>query len=127
MDRAIKGLAYEGKVSIVAADTTQLVESIRKLHDLTPTTTAILGRVATISGMMGLTQIKEKEDSITIQINGGGPVGSIVSVIKKEEGKALIKSYVQNPNVELPLNENGKIAVGQAVRNQWLPKCDKRK
>ena len=69
MDRAIKGLAYEGKVSVVAADTTELVEYIKNLHDLTPTTTAVLGRVATISGMMGLTEIKEKEDSITIQIN----------------------------------------------------------
>ncbi len=74
MDRVIKGLAYEGKVSIIAAETTKLIESIRKIHDLTPTTTAILGRVATISGMMGLTEIKEKEDSITIQINGKGPV-----------------------------------------------------
>ena len=115
MDRAIKGLAYEGKVSIVAAETTELVEYIRKLQDLTPTTTAVLGRVVTVSGMMGLTEIKEKEDSITIQINGGGPVGSIVSVVKREDDKSIIKSYIQNPNVELPLNENGKIAVGQAV------------
>ena len=41
--------------------------------------------------------------------------GSIVSVIKRESNKSLIKLYAQNPQVELPLNENGKIAVGQAV------------
>ena len=115
MDRAIKGLAYEGKVSVVAADTTELVEYIRNLHELTPTTTAVMGRIATISGMMGLTDIKEKEDSVTVQINGKGPVGSIVSVIKRENEKALVKMYIQNPNVELPLNKNGKIAVGEAV------------
>lgn len=115
MDRAIKGLAYEGKVSVVAVETTELIEYIRKLHDLTPTTTAVLGRVATISGMMGLTEIKEKEDSITIQINGRGPVGSIVSVVKRENSKSIIKIYIENANVELPLNEQGKIAVGQAV------------
>lgn len=115
MDRAIKGLAYEGKVSIVAVDTTELIEFIKNLQDLTPTTTAVIGRVATITGMMGLTEIKEKEDSITIQINGKGPVGSIVSVVKREDSKSLIKLYVQNPDVELPLNEKGKIAVGQAV------------
>ena len=74
MDRTIKGLAYEGKVSIIAAETTQLIEYIRNLQNLTPTTTAVLGRIATISGMMGLTEIKEKEDSITVQINGRGPV-----------------------------------------------------
>lgn len=115
MDRAIKGLAYEGKVSVVAVDTTELVEYLRNLHDLTPTTTAVLGRVATISGMMGLTDIKEKKDCITIQINGRGPVGAIVSVIKRNAEKAIIKTYLQNPDVELPLNEKGKIAVGQAV------------
>lgn len=115
MDRAIKGLAYEGKVNVVAADTTELVEYIRNLHDLTPTTTAVLGRVATISGMMGLTEIKEKEDSITVQINGQGPVGAIVSVIKRNNEKSLIKTYIENPNVELPLNNNGKLSVGEAV------------
>lgn len=115
MDRAIKGLAYEGKVSVVAVDTTELVEYIRKLQDLTPTTTAVLGRVATITGMMGFTEIKEAEDSITVQINGKGPVGSIVSVVKRKNEKSVIKAYVQKPNVELPLNENGKISVGQAV------------
>lgn len=115
MDRAIKGLAYEGKVSIVAVDTTELVEQIRILHDLTPTTTAALGRVATIAGMMGLTELKEEEDSLTIQINGKGPMGSIVAVVEREEAKSLVKVYTQNPNVELPLASNGKIAVGQAV------------
>lgn len=115
MDRAIKGLAYEGKVSIVAVDTTELVEQIRNLHDLTPTTTAALGRVATVAGMMGLTELKEKEDSLTIQINGRGPMGSIVAVVEREKAKALVKVYAQNANVELPLSSNGKIAVGQAV------------
>ena len=114
MDRTIKGLAYEGKVSVIAAETTELIETIRNLQNLTPTTTAVLGRVATISGMMGLTEIKEKEDSITVQINGKGPVGSIVSVIKRDNGTAFVKLYAQNPQVELPRKE-GKIAVGQAV------------
>lgn len=83
MNRTIKGLAYEGKVSVIATDTTELVELIRKLHDLTPTTTAVLGRVATIAGMMGLTEIKEQEDSITIQINGHGPIRFNCSSSKK--------------------------------------------
>lgn len=115
MDRTIKGLAHEGKVSIIVAETTQLIESIRNLQDLMPTTTAVLGRVATISGMMGLTEIKEPEDSITVQINGKGPIGSIVCVVKRENNQSFIKLYAQNPHVELPLNEKGKIAVGQAV------------
>lgn len=115
MDRAIKGLAYEGKVSIVAAETTELIDYIRKLHGLTPTTTALAGRVATITGMMGLAEIKEKDDCITIQINGGGATGSIVSVVRKNNEKSLVKMYIQNPLVEMPLKENGKLDVGGAV------------
>ncbi len=115
MNRVIKGLACEGKVSVIAADTTELVEELRKLQDLTPTTTAVLGRVATISGIMGLTEMKENEDSITIQINGRGPVGSIVCVVKRKQNKAIVKLYAENEKVELPLTEKGKIAVGKAV------------
>jgi len=115
MNRTIKSLAYEGKVSCVATDTTELVEYIRKLHDLTPTTTAVLGRVATVTGMMGLTEIKEKEDYLTAQINGKGPIGSIVSVVRREGEKSIVKIYAQNPDVELPLKKNGKIDVGGAV------------
>lgn len=114
MNRAIKGLAYEGKVNVIVAETTQLVEYIRNLHDLTPTTTAILGRVATMTGIMGLTDIKDAEDSITIQINGNGPVGTILSTARRDNETAKIKSYLQNSDIELPLN-NGKISVGQAV------------
>lgn len=121
MDRVAKFLAYEGRVSLVVAKTTELVEEIRKLHDLTPTTTATLGRVATMSGIMGFTDIKEKDDYITIQINGKGPIGSIISVIKRDENISKIKLCVGDPTVELPLKENGKIDVGGAVgKNGFL-------
>lgn len=114
-DRTVKFLAYEGKVSVICSKTTDLIEDIRNLHDLTPTTTAALGRFATISGMMGHTEIKEEVDSLTIQLNGKGPVGSLVSVVQKENNQVFIKAYVQAPNVELPLKPNGKIDVGGAV------------
>ena len=56
-DKTVKFLAYEGKVSVICSKTTDLVEYIRNLHDLTPTTTAALGRFVTISGIMGHTDI----------------------------------------------------------------------
>ena len=115
MDRVTKFLAHEGRVSLICANTTQLIEEIRKLHDLTPTTTAALGRFATISGMMGLTEIKEADDRITIQIKGNGPIGSMISVIKREENISKIKVCIDDPYVDLPLNENGKLDVGSAV------------
>lgn len=115
MDRIEKYLAYNGKVSLICANTTELIEEIRKIHDLTPTTTAAMGRFATICGIMGLTSIKENDDSITVQLKGDGPTGTIVGIIKRENNVSKIKTYMQNPLVELPLKENGKIDVGGAV------------
>ena len=117
MDRVVKFLAYDGKASIICVDTKELVEKIRNIHDLTPTTTAIMGRFATVCGMMGFTSIKENDDSLTIQIKGDGPAGVIVGIVKREDKISKIKSYIQNPLVELPLKDNGKIDVGGAVGN----------
>ena len=118
-NKAIKFLAYNKKVSVMCIDTTELVEEIRKIHDLTPTATAAAGRVATAAAMMAHLEIKETTDNITIQIKGTGPIGSIVSVADLENKKmANIKIYVQNPHVELPLKPNGKIDVGGAVGRQ---------
>lgn len=115
-NKAIKFLAYNKKVSIMCIDTTELVEQIRKTHDLTPTVTAAAGRVATVAAMMAHLEIKELTDNITIQIKGTGPIGSIVAVSSLENKKmANVKMYVQNPHVELPLKPNGKIDVGGAV------------
>ena len=41
MSKIVKFLAHEGKVCVVCCDTTDLVENARKIHDLTPTTTAV--------------------------------------------------------------------------------------
>lgn len=115
MDRIAKFLAHNGRVSLICANTTDLVEEIRNIHDLTPTTTAAMGRLATISGMMGFTDIKEKDDYITIQINGNGPMGKLISVVKRDGEISKVKVCVDNPHVELPLKSNGKLDVGGAV------------
>ncbi len=121
MNRVAKFLAHEGRVSLVCANTTELAEEIRNLHDLTPTTTAAMGRFATITGMMGFTDIKEKDDYITFQINGGGPMGRLISVVRRDSTTSKVKVCVDNPHVELPLKSNGKLDVGGAVgKNGFL-------
>ena len=121
-DKIKKYLAYNGMVSIVCATTKQLAENIREIHDLTPTTTAILGRVATAGVMMGVTEMKEEDESFTIQINGNGPVQTIIAVVTRKKQAPVIKTYIQNPHVELPMRESdGKIDVGGAVgKNGFL-------
>lgn len=126
MDEVKKYLACEGRVSVIIANTTNLVEEYRKEQNLTPTTTAVMGRFLTMAGIIGHTEIKGNNESITLQIRGGGPVGTLVSVVKKEGNIANVKGYIQNAQVELPLKANGKIDVGTAVRKRWLFKFYKR-
>lgn len=110
-DKIIKFLAYEGKVSVICADTTNLVEEARKTHDLSPVATAALGRMLTIVAIMG-TEMKNNKDKLTVQIKGNGPLGMMVATANKFP---KIKGYVANPQIDLPLNEFGKLDVGQAV------------
>ncbi len=116
-DRIIKCLAYECKVSIICADTTYLVEQARKIHDLSPVATAALGRTLTVSSIIAI-NMKDKDDRLTVQIKGDGPIGNIVVVANNFP---KLKGYVGNNLLDLPLNENGKLNVGQAVgKNGFL-------
>lgn len=109
--RMIKCLAYEGKVSIKCIDSTSIVEEARKIHDLSPVTTAALGRMLTIGSLMG-SNLKEDDDQITLQIKSNGPIDTMIVVSDKY---ANVKGYIKNPNVDIPLKSNGKLDVGSAV------------
>ena len=110
-DKITNFLAYDGRIGITCIKTTSMVEEARKVHDLSPVATAALGRVLTITALMA-NEMKEKEDKITVQIKGNGPIGTILAVANNVPE---VKGYVQNPYVDLPLNEFGKLDVGGAV------------
>lgn len=110
-DKITKFLAYDGKISIVCIENTQLVEEARKLHDLSPLATAAFGRLLTITCIMAQ-EMKNVEDKMTIQVKGNGPIGTMLTTANKEP---KVKGYVSNPHVDLPLNEFGKLDVGGAV------------
>ena len=76
MDKIQKFLAYNGKINITCVETTELVEHARKVHDLSPVATAALGRCLTMAALMGA-GLKNEEDTITLQVKGNGPIGSI--------------------------------------------------
>lgn len=110
-DKIVKFLAYDGRISITCANTTHMVETAKVTHDLSPVATAALGRTLTIASIMSI-NMKNKDDKLTIQIKGNGPIGSIVVV---SNNIPKLKGYVQNPLVDVPLKENGKLDVGKAV------------
>ena len=111
MDKIEKFLAYNGKINIVAVETTQLVDEARKTHDLSPLATATLGRCLSIAALMA-SNMKSEEDKLTLQIKGNGPIGTITVTA---DNKGRVRGYVLNPQVDLPLKENGKLDVGSAV------------
>lgn len=110
-DKIISFLAFDGKVNIKCINSTNLVEEARKIHDLSPVTTAALGRLLTMGSLMG-SNLKDDKDKITLQIKSNGPVDTMIVVADKN---ADVRGYIKNPNVELPLKSNGKLDVGSAV------------
>lgn len=110
-DKIIKFLAHNGKIAVMCADTTNLVEKARKTHDLSPVATAAFGRMLTITAMMGA-EMKNLKDKLTVQIKGNGPIEMMVATTNNFP---KVKGYVVNPQVDIPLNEFGKLDVGGAV------------
>ena len=113
-DKIIKFLAYNGKISITCIKTTDVVEEARKIHDLSPVATAAFGRLLTITLLMG-EEMKGNGDNVTVQVKGNGPIGTMLAV---SNNIPEVRGYVQNPNIDLPLNEFGKLDVGGAVGNE---------
>ena len=111
MDKINKFLAYNGRINVICCDTTTLVEETRKIHDLSPVVTAALGRLLTVTSLMA-TDLKNKEDKLTIQIKANGPIESMVTIANSNNE---IKGYAKNTVVDIPLNEDGKLDVGGAV------------
>ena len=98
----------EGQAVAMLASTTQMCEAARQTHDLSKTAAAALGRLLTLSGM---TAARMKEGSVTVTVQGGGPIGKMI-VVAKPDG--TVKGCVDNPRLELP-RKNGKLDVGGAV------------
>ena len=116
-DYIVNAITSNGAIRVVAADTTQLCNRAQQIHKMSPTAAAALGRALTAAAIMG-SMLKSSDDAITIQLNGGGPIGRVIAV---GDGNANVKGYVDNPLVDLPLNSKGKLDVGGAIgRNGML-------
>lgn len=111
MDRLVRAITTDGMVKATAVTTRDLTERARQIHKTLPVATAALGRVLAAASMMG-NALKGDGASLTIQIHGGGPIGAIV-VVSDNEGN--VRGYVEQPMLDLPLREDGKLDVGAAV------------
>lgn len=110
-DEIVRAITGDGLVKAVAVTGRDLVERARNIHTLLPMATAALGRALLGASMMG-DMLKEEEGSLTLQIKGGGPLGTILAV---SDCNGNVRGYVQNPHVELMEKYQGKLDVGAAV------------
>ena len=115
-DYLVRGMTMDGFVKVVAIRSTQLVRRGTQIHKTAPNATAAFGRALTAASMMGNMQ-KVDNGSMTLQIKGDGPIGSIVCVA---DPTGNVRGYVYEPNVPLAEKHPGKLDVGATVGHGTL-------
>ena len=110
-DYLVRGMSLDGFVKVVAIRSTELVRRGALIHKTTPNATAAFGRALTAASMMGNMQ-KVENGSMTLQIKGDGPIGTIVCV---SDPTGNVRGYVYEPNVPLVEKYPGKLDVGATV------------
>lgn len=113
MDNLVRAISEDGGVIACAINSTEIVSQIEKIHQTSAVVTAGLGRLATAASMMGY-MLKGEKDTMTLRINGGGATGTLIAV---SNSSGNVKAFVENPIVEIPLNQYGKLDVKGAVGN----------
>lgn len=120
-DTLVRAITPNQHVRILACTTTELVETARRQHDLWPTSAAALGRVLSVTAILG-SMLKSEKEKVTVQINGGGAIGTIMA---DANHKGEVRGFVGDPHQYLKYNDSNKLAVGLAVGNQGYLKVIK--
>lgn len=115
-DYIVRATAANHQLRVFAISSRNMVEKARAIHNTSPVATAALGRLLTAASMMG-SMMKGEKDIITLQVECGGPIGGITVTA---DSSANVKGYVNNPNVILPPNAQGKLDVSSALGPGFL-------
>ena len=110
-DCIVRAMSRDGFVKAAAVCSRALTERARNIHHLSPVATAALGRALAGASMMG-NALKGQGESLTLQIKGGGPLGTVLAV---SDAEGNVRGYVGDASVDLPLRPDGKLDVGGAV------------
>ena len=114
-DYIVKALAFNGTIRAYAATTTDAVGEMQRRHYSWPTATAAIGRTMTATVMMGA--MMKGEDKLTVKLDGGGPLGAIVT---DADAHGNIRGYAIHPQTHFDLNDHGKLDVRRAVGTEGM-------
>ncbi|CCZ39542.1 MAG: Hsp33 family molecular chaperone HslO [Butyribacter sp.] len=115
-DYIVRATAADHQLRAFAVTSKDIVEKAREIHNTSPVATAAIGRLLTAASIMG-SMMKGEKDVLTLQIECGGPIGGITVTA---DSNADVKGYVNNPNVILPPNAQGKLDVSGALGPGFL-------
>lgn len=110
-DVILRGLVFDGEVSLAVADTTRLVGEAIRIHHLSPLAAAALGRTLTVAAYM-CSSLKAERGALSVTIKGDGVGGS---VCVSGDAALHMRGYIDEPNVSLPPNAKGKLDVGGCI------------
>ena len=116
MDEIIRAISADGFASITVISSRAVAERAREIHNASPVVTAALGRVLAATSILG-EAMKNEDASVTVRINGGGPIGSLIAV---SDAYGNVRCTAGNPTVDLPLRADGKLDVGGVVGNDGM-------
>ena len=103
MDEIIRAVSADGFVKMQVITARATVQRAQDIHHLTPTTSAALGRTLCAASMLG-ELMKEDDASLTIRVQGGGPIGSVIAV---SDSEGNVRGVVGDASVDLPLRPDG--------------------
>lgn len=109
-DEMIRMTLMDGQVRVMMCETTQMVQRAADIHNATPVCTAAMGRLMTATSMLGV-MMKGEDESVTVNLRGDGPMGTVVAVANHGD----VKVCADDPQVQLPLRADGKLDVGGAI------------
>lgn len=108
----VRATALDGRVRAFALNATAIVDELQHRHGTYPAATAALGRTAMGALLLSAAALKEKEQILSIEIRGDGPIGRILVTAN---GGGEVRGLVSNPQVHADSLAPGKLNVAGVV------------